>query len=481
MPKSSSALDLVLPDAPEGVSRSQWLYEEVRNAILFGRLRRGTRVPASRDLAGRYRVSRGIVVAAFEQLRAEGYLESKQGAGTFVSQRLPEDLLPRATPPARPSKAAVSSAPREQGSPRAFRLNEPAIDAFPVDIWAKLVNRRWSRASRALLASGDARGYRPLRDAIASYLGTSRGVRCEAEQVVVVSGTQQALDLLARLLFKPGAEVWMEDPGYAGAVAAFRNAGANLVAVPVDDRGLDVAAGERLAPNARAAYVTPAHQFPLGASMPIERRLALLDWARRANALVIEDDYDSEFRFEGRPLPALQGVDPGHSVAFLGSFNKALFPSLRLGYVVLPPQLIEPFAAMRFRVDRYSPQLDQAVLCDFIEGGHFARHLRRMRAVYESRLHALRESLSSELAGALRIPPIEAGLQTAAPLTRDVDMTTLLRMAGERGLEVHDLARWTLQRTDVRGLHLGFAAIDEQEIRRGAKELAACVAASLKP
>ena len=465
---------------PEG-RRSEWLYSELRNAILHRRLRRGTQIPATRDIARHFGVARGTVVAVFEQLRAEGYVESRRGSGTFISERLPEDLLPsRAIPPARRTQIGrtqtVIPAPRASGPPRAFRLNEPALDAFPIDVWARIGSRRLHGASRLLLASGDARGYRPLREAVAGYLAASRGVRCEADQVVIVSGTQQALDLLARLVFKPGDAVWMEDPGYSGALAVLRRAAVQIVPVRVDDRGIDVTLAERLAPDARAAYVTPAHQFPLGVAMPAERRLALLDWARRAGALVIEDDYDSEFRFEGRPLPALQGIANEQQVIFIGSFNKALFPSLRIGYVVLPHSLVEPFAALRFHTDRYSPQIEQAILCEFISEGHFARHLRRMRMLYQSRLHALREAISRELAGVLEIPRIEAGLQTAALLKSGVESSRAVAAAIAHNLEVEDLNRFAIKRRDISGLHLGFAAIDEEEIRRGAHELARALA-----
>src|SRR5581483_178666 len=249
-------------------------------------------------------------------------------------------------------------------------------------------------------------GYRPLREAIAEYLRTSRGVQCTAEQVVIVSGIQQALDLLARFLLKKGDRIWMEDPGYFGARIAFENAGARIVPVPVDDEGLSVSAGIRTSPAAKGAYVTPAHQFPMGVTTSLERRLALLSWAARTGAFVIEDDYDSEYRFEGQPVPALQSLDKHSSVIFVGSFSKTLFPALRLGYVVLPAPLVDLFLGFRYRTDFRNASFDQAVLCDFIVDGHMARHLRRMRNLYAQRLATLMEGARQHLDGLLEISSV---------------------------------------------------------------------------
>jgi GntR family transcriptional regulator/MocR family aminotransferase len=412
------------------------------------------------------------VVTVFEQLKAEGYLEGRRGAGTFVSERIPDDLQPRIEIKTTASIAARSVTPFAARPPRAFRVNEPALDHFPMDLWARIGSRRLHRASRLLLASGDPQGYRPLREAIAAHVATSRGVRCEADQVVVLSGTQQALDLLARIVLKPGDAVWMENPGYPGAFEAFRKAGARLVPVSVDGRGLNPADGARRDSRARLIYTTPAHQFPLGMALPLDRRLELLDSARRMKALVIEDDYDSEFRYRGRPLPALQGLDSGDTVVFLGSFNKALFPSLRIGYAVLPPNLVESFVELRFHVDRYTPQLDQAILCDFITEGHFTRHLRRMRALYESRLCALTEAAKRRLDGVISIPDIAAGLQTTAIFSKRTDTARVERASSILGLETLGLHRFCLERIGTSGLMLGFAAIDEAEIRRGVNALA---------
>jgi GntR family transcriptional regulator/MocR family aminotransferase len=475
MAKGSSALDLSFTARPAGRTLSQWLYEGLRAAILDGRLKRGLRLPATRDLARQYGVARGTVVTVFEQLRSEGYLTSRVGSGTRVSNQLPDDLWsavrPRVTRRLQPSPTPLPV----PTSPRPFRFFELALDAFPIDLWTRVATRRLRRATRALLGSGDVAGYRPLREAIAAYLGASRDVRCAADQVVVVSGAHQALDLLARVLVKPGDPVWIEDPGSASAAAAFRNAGARIVPVPVDEHGLDVALGIERCASAKAVYVTPCHQFPLGMTLSLERRLALLDWARRTGSWIVEDDYDSEYRYSGRPIPALQGLDRGDSVIVLGSFSQVLFTSLRLGYVVLPPALFEPLLALRFSTDRYGRTLDQAILCDFIEEGHLGRHIRRMREVYRTRLTALREAAADHLQRLVEIPPIEAGLNTAARLVCGLSSRQAETAATTHGVEAMGLDRFVLERRDVEGLLLGFGGFDPRRIRAGVLQLAAAL------
>jgi GntR family transcriptional regulator / MocR family aminotransferase len=463
---------------PPGRTLAQWLYEALRAAILEGRLGRGARLPATRDLARQYGVARGTVVAVFEQLQSEGYVASRVGSGTRVSDQIPEDLWQPARPrtvrrrPPPPSRVPAPTALRP------FHPFEPALDEFPIELWTRIAARRLRRATRALLGSGDVRGYAPLREAIAAYLGGSRGVRCTVDQVVIVSGVQQALDLLARLLVRPGDPVWLEDPGYPGATAAFRNAGARLVPVPVDAHGLDVARGIERAARAKAVYLTPAHQFPLGATLSIERRLAVLDWARQTGARVVEDDYDSEYRFGGRPIPALQGLDRSDCVVFLGSFSKVLFSSLRLGYVVVPPALLEPLLALRFNTDRHAPTLDQAILCDFITEGHLGRHIRRMRELYRIRLAALREAATAHLEGLLEIPPIQAGLNTAARVVCGLSSRQAEAVAAAQGVDAMALDRYALERRDLDGLLLGFGAFDPAQIRAGVLRLAAALGAA---
>jgi len=480
--KAVSSLELTLHSRPDQQTLTDWLHAELRAAILDGRLRPGIRLPATRDFARQHSLSRGTVVSAFERLQSEGYLSCRVGSGTWVSNGVPAPEAARSAVSKPPGyvRRAQSAYRRPKalaglhasGPARPFRMRDPAISEFPSRIWARIAARRARGFASWLATEDDGRGYRPLREAIADYLGSSRGVRCTVDQIVIVTGVQQALDLLARLLLKPDDAVWMEDPGYFGATIAFTNAGARMIPVPVDEHGLSVAAGRKLCPRARGAYLTPAHQFPLGMTMSLERRMAMLKWASRAGAFIIEDDYDSEYRFEGRPIPALQSIDSGGNVIFVGSFNKLLFPSLRIGYVVLPASLADYFLAYRYRTDLRSLSPDQATLCDFITGGHLGRHLRRMRELYGGRLAALLEGGQRCLQGLLEISTVQAGLYTAAFLRNGMTSREAEEAARAHGVEALGMDRFTLKRADPGGLVLGFAAFDEMEIRRGLVRLA---------
>ncbi len=487
MPRQTTPLELALPPRPAGASAARWLYDALRGAILDGRLRPGARLPASRDLASHHALSRGTIVAAFEQLKAEGYLEGRTGSGTYVASVLPDSLLAVAGPPPR-RFAAERRLPRHlsgygrrvqdfgnhlPGPVRAFRANQPALDLFPTTLWAQIAARRLRRASAGLLLSCPPLGYRPLQEQVAQYLTAARGVRCTADQVAIVSGVQEALDLVARLTLDPGDRAGIENPGYLGARLVFEALGAAIVPLPLDEQGVTVPGRDQ--DGVRLIYVTPAHQFPAGTAMTLARRLALLDWARHSGALIFEDDYDSEFRYAGRPMPALQGLDRHGQVLFAGSFSKVLFPSLRLGYLVLPDDLLGPFADAQSITHRHASLLEQAVLTDFIAAGHFGRHVRRMREVYAERLAVLLDSARRHLAGLLDVSPVEAGLQTAAWLTCGLDGATATAAAARRNVEVLPLGRYGWHGAAIHGLQLGFAAVDPREIRRGARDLAAAL------
>lgn len=480
MPKAVSSFELTLKNRPRHQTLTNWLYGELRSAILDGRLAPGARLPASRDFAGQYQLSRGTVVSVLERLQAEGYVSSRVGFGTWVNHvDAPRPTRQPATTPAY-IRRVISTYKRPQPwvdtafveASRPFRIGVPAIDEFPSEVWGRIAANRARNFRPWLKKEADRRGYRPLREAIAEYLRTSRGVRCTAEQIVVVSGIQQALDLLARLLLKKSDRIWMEDPGYFGARIAFDNAGAKIVAVPVDEEGLSVSAGIKICPDAKGAYVTPAHQFPLGVTMSLERRMALLSWVARAGAFVIEDDYDSEYRFEGPPVPALQSLDNHASVIFIGSFSKTLFPALRVGYVVLPAPLVEPFLGFRYRTDFRNSSFDQAVLCDFITDGHLARHLRRMRSLYAVRLATLMEGARQHLDGLLEISNVRAGLYTIGYLKNGMPSRQAEKLAAAQGIEVLAVDRCTLRRPDPHALLLGFGGFDEPAIRQGLIRLA---------
>ena len=478
MARQNTTFGWMLPPRDARAPAYRWLYDALRAAILEGRLRPGARLPGTRDLASQYGLSRGTIVSAFEQLKSEGYVEGSVGSGTYVSTVLPDEYLeamPHPQAPARKAKRRLSAYARrlpnmsffDAQRPRAFRTDVPALDLFPTTLWTQLATRRLRRLTAAQLLGTEPLGYRPLRDAIADYLVASRGVKCDAGQIAVVSGVQDALDLAARLLLDPGDRVAMEDPGYRGAAAIFESVGAKISAVPLDEQGITVPRAR----DARLVYVTPAHQFPLGMTMSLARRLELLEWARTSGALVFEDDYDSEYRYSGRPVPSLQGLDAGGQVLFFGTFNKVLFPSLRLGYLVIPSDLVPPFERAMAMTRRHAPLLDQAVLTDFIVGGHFGRHLRRMRQIYAGRLSVLMESARKRLTGLLEISDVEAGLQTAAFLRDGIDAEAATRAAAARGVEVTPLSRHSRGARVREGLQLGFAAVDEAEIRRGVREL----------
>ncbi|MGH7646998.1 MAG: PLP-dependent aminotransferase family protein, partial [Gemmatimonadaceae bacterium] len=361
---------------------------------------------------------------------------------------------------------------------RAFRTGVPALDAFPHAVWGQISARLWRRAPRALLAYGVPNGYAPLRHAIAHYLHASRGVRCASEQVIIVGGSQEALYLAAQLLIEPGDAAWIEDPGYPGARNALVAAGARLTPVPLDAEGLDVHQGRRLAPHARIAYITPSHQYPLGVTMTVGRRLAILEWARQSGAWILEDDYDSEFRYTSRPLPSLQGLDSADGardvrVIYIGSFSKTLFPALRLGFLVVPSALVDAFGAARAVLDRQSPTIEQAVLADFIADGHFVRHIRRMRALYAERQEALLHSAhNGPLAEHIELAAADAGMHLVGWLRHVRDDARASDCALEAGIEATPLSATSLADGRRAALLLGYAAYSSNTLARASERLA---------
>jgi GntR family transcriptional regulator/MocR family aminotransferase len=464
------------------------LYEEVRAAVLAGRLSAGARLPSTRALAADLAVSRNTVAGAFDQLLAEGYIEARPGAGTFVAQQLPEDLLRvsrRARSPARSRTpaprlsergrmlAATPVAPLsgEGNSASAFRPGIPALDAFPRALWARIAARLYRQSRFDLFSYGDPAGHPPLRRAIAEYLRAARGVNCTWEQVIVTSGSQQALDLAARVLLDPGDSAWVEDPGYFGARGAWTAAGVHCVPVPVDDEGVSVAEGERIAPQARMAYVSPSHQYPLGVTMSLPRRMALLAWARRRGAWIAEDDYDSEFRYSGRPLAALQGLDTAGRVIYIGTFSKVLFPALRLGYMVAPAGTAAAFAAARALSDRHPPGPSQALVAEFLADGHFARHVRRMRTLYAERQDALVSAARREWKGLLAVSPAPAGMHLVAWLPPGANDREVSRHAARAGIAAPPLSAYYHHPHSKPALLLGYSAVNVRKIQDGARRL----------
>lgn len=351
-------------------------------------------------------------------------------------------------------------------------MSVPARDEFPFALWGKLLSRRWRQSGHELIGPPDVFGYEPLRRAVADYVGAARGVHCTAEDVVITAGAGSAIGIATRLVLRPGDQVWVEEPGYVPIRSAVLAAGARPVPVPVRPDGIDVARGIRLAPHARLACVTPSNQHPLGGAMSLRSRVALLEWARREDAWVLEDDYDSEFRYAGRPLPSLQGLDRTGRVLYAGTFTTTLFPSLRLGFLVVPRRLADALAALRVMTDRGPPALEQAVLADFIADGHLARHIRRMRALYAERLADFFALAEAELHGLMRVDPVDAGMRVIGWLPERVSDGAVRAEAARRGVMVDSLSRHYLEARAARqGLVLGFAGYDRASTRAGLRKL----------
>ncbi len=459
-------------DRKEAKPLHRQIYDSYRTKIINRDLEPGQQIPSSRALAVELGVSRIPVLNAYAQLLAEGYFESRLGAGTFVSSALPEQLMacgsrndgteaalsgPRTVSRNSALLPALEGAPWVLGA-GAFSVGQLAFDHFPFQIWSQLVARRARKVRASALNYSAPMGLLELRKTIAVYLKTARAVHCEADQIMVVSGSQQALDLSARVLLNPGDSVWIEEPGYKSTRSVLTLAGCKLIPVPVDDEGMDVAAGIKRCRKASGAYVTPSHQFPLGVTMGASRRLQLLNWAHNSGAWIMEDDYDSEYRYESLPIASLQGLDHGSRVVYIGTFSKTLFPSLRLGYIVIPPDLVDRFVAVRRVMDVCPPHLSQAVLADFMDEGHYARHIRKTRVIYDERRNALAEAIRKEFGGQLRILGGEAGMHLAVTLPpgqRDFEIT--LR-AAERGLWLWPLSTSYIEKPPLQGFILGFGS-----------------------
>jgi len=479
-----------------GVPLRRQLYEGLREAILSGRLSSGASLPSTRMLAGELGVSRRTVLGAFERLAAEGYVEGKVGSGTIVSRKLSGGLLGargEARRGARPDGSGRSISRRgwvhastpagaslSGVGPRAFRHGSPALDEFPWEVWRKIAARAYRRLSVGMLAYGDPAGFGPLREAIAGHAAASRAISCAAEQVVVTSGSQHALDLAARLLLDPDDRAWIEDPADTGARTALLGAGARLVPVPVDGEGLDVGAGRARAQHARLAYVTPSHQYPLGVTMSLGRRLELLEWAEEVGAWILEDDYGSEHRYGGSPLAALQGLDPAGRVVYLGSFSKSLFPALRLGYLIAPPDLVGAFARARLSIDYHSPLLEQVVLAEFIAEGHLARHLRRMRSLYAARQAALVRAIRGEIGGLLEVRPSDSGMHLVGWLPEGVSGAVAAEAAHEHDVDTLPVSAYSQGSMQRDGLILGYAALGEAEVADGVTRLGGALQAVVR-
>ena len=450
--------DLALPERALGVTKTRWLVDELRRAIVDGRLPSGQFVPSSRALAESYGVSRALVVEAMEQLAAEGYLETRIGSGTRVVAPL-EPIAQRAG-------LLVEHKPVTATPPQLFLPNQIDTSLFRRDIWARLASKRIRDVPISDFSYSDPLGYFPLREVLASYISGFRGVTCSPQRIAIVSGSQQGLDLVVQATLHPGDIVAVENPGYPTAWSLFQRRGASLRWVPADGQGLVVDSFFHAGGGApRAVYVTPTHQFPLGGALTLDRRLRLLQWASSTNAIIFEDDYDSEFRHDGQPLPALASLDGNERVVLFGSLNKVLFTGLRIGFIVLPNWLIEPFCAVRRQIDRYPPILDQLTLEAFISDGQLARHIARCREVYRRRHEALAEAFAQRFKGALELLKVAGGINQAAI----ADAASGVTFKGQKPhmLGAQPLSGLTHGPAPFNGLVLGFAPHNESAILDG--------------
>jgi GntR family transcriptional regulator/MocR family aminotransferase len=481
----------------------QQAYRSLRTAILSGALSPGDRLPASRSLCREAGLSRNTVLQAYEQLLDEGYVVAKTGSGTYVAALLPEERPARdgsaeagslqeasaksgrAPALSRYAERVLADAPRgpvawdmpRRHLPFDFRYGEPAYADLPLETWCRILGRRARRASASRLAYGDPAGAPELRRALASYLRRARGVRVTPEQILVTQGTQQAIDLVARVLVDPGDRIVLEEPCYRGFSLALRAHGARLDPVPVDSHGLRV---EDLVDSgpARGVCVTPSHQFPTGGVLPLERRLALLEWAACQGAFVLEDDYDGEYRYENRPVPSLQGLDRNECVLYVGSASKLLFPSMRLGWLVVPESLVRAFSIAKAYADTGSATLEQLALAEFIEGGHLERHVRRSRVRNAARREALQNAVDRHLAGVAELEGTRAGLHgllwvSELPRTREAE---LRRRCEARGVGIYPVHHYYAVPPERAGFVLGYAGLGERDIETGIRELAAALA-----
>ncbi|HZS05380.1 MAG TPA: PLP-dependent aminotransferase family protein [Blastocatellia bacterium] len=485
-------MDFVIPlDNQSTAPLHRQLSDELRRAILTGRLVPGERLPSTRAMAGLLGVSRVTVTQSYEDLISEGYLQAAHGSGTFICQQLPEELL-RPAPLRSDSRAARTTGRAWRLSAYggsigcaesageatnrhliSFRYGTPSFEQFPWRQWGRLLSRHARAASRTVFDyHADESGYRPLREAIARYLARARAARCAADQVVIVSGSQQGLDLIARLLLDRGDQVAVEDPCYLGARRIFEATGARLFSVPVDESGIEV---ERLTarsvPQIKLVYVTPSHQFPTGALLSLPRRLALIAWAEQRGAVIVEDDYDSEYRYGGRPVPALQGLDQSGSVIYVGTFSKVMFPSLRIGYLVVPSGVARVFARARWLADRQSPMLEQCALADFINEGHLERHIRRMRTLYDRRRQALVRALASHFGGRVTVMGESAGMHLMARLQTGIGDEEVIARAARAGVEMISARPNYLRGRPAGEFIFGYSDLSERKILEAVRRL----------
>ncbi|BDA68867.1 transcriptional regulator [Calothrix sp. PCC 7716] len=485
-------MDIAITLGTNSIPLHQQLYEQLRAYILTGKLPPGTRIPSTRAMAKSLNISRSTVTQSYEQLLSEGYLETIIGSGTYVCTQLPDDLL-HSKPvelgfgtgkDAHSTRVRLSqygkilaeteNVPRvhEGKEEISFRYGRPAFNEFPIKLWRSLLSQYCGASLNWLDYSIEPLGYKPLRGAIANYISRARAVNCIPEQILITNGTQQALDLIMRLLIEPGNTIALEDPGYLSARLIFQTHGANLLPIPVNDNGLVVSKLESYSnQDIRLVYVTPSHQFPTGAVLSLPRRLELLAWATQTGALIIEDDYDSEYRYGDRPIPALQGLDKSGSVLYIGTFSKVLFPSLRIGYLVLPQNLVPIFTRAKWLSDRHLPILEQQVLAEFIEQGHLESHIRKMRSIYDQRRQVLVQALYSHFGEKVTVFGDKAGLHIMVHLQTHLSESEIIERAASFGVGMMSASTQYLIPTYKNEFIFGYGELNEQQLVEGISRL----------
>ncbi|MBJ9969478.1 PLP-dependent aminotransferase family protein [Providencia rettgeri] len=463
------------------------VYHTIRNAILDGRIATGIKLPSSRALAEMMAISRNSVIAGFERLIDEGYLYSQKGSGTYVSPHIPDELIGAISSTKQGDQSgypALNLNPRvstlsnlwEKSHPNTnkhqmFNIGICCVDQFPHELWGRLLGRVWRKSKQIITHFNHPDGYTPLKDLLVDYVRSTRGVHCKQQQIIIVNGTQQAINLAAKVLLQHGDNVWLDDPGYDSARAILTAAGADIAAIPSDKEGMDIIYGAKHHKTAKLIYTTPSHQFPLGTTLSLPRRLALLDWAQQNNAWIFEDDYNSEFRFLSKPIQALQGLDNHQRVIYAGTFSKMMYPGFRLGFLIVPEILSEAFTMMKYYSDSHCGYLEQAALAQFIQEGHYARHVRKIRKICYERQNTFINAINHYLPHLFNVQMTDSGIHTVCWVKDGYDINVILNQCRLLGFGAQPLSRYCIQSTHQNAILFGYAAHCENEIINNIKLL----------
>ncbi|PHM59028.1 MocR-like pyridoxine biosynthesis transcription factor PdxR [Xenorhabdus sp. KK7.4] len=464
------------------------VYHTIRNAILDGRLTERTKIPSTRALAEMMAISRNSVIAGFERLIDEGYLIARKGSGTYVSTTIPDELITTNPSPDYLKRKMISAPDLSATANRLmpfwekikltsdqypiFNIGVGCVDQFPHELWGQLSGRVWRHSKKTIGQFNRPDGYPLLKKVLADYVHSTRGVNCREDQIIIVNGTQQAINLAARVLLQPDDKVWLDDPGYDSARAIFTSMGAQIAPIPSDEQGMDIAYGAANHSDARLVYTSPSHQFPLGTTLALSRRLALLDWANQHNAWVFEDDYNSEFRYLSKPIQALQGLDTTQRVIYAGTFSKMLYPGLRIGFLVVPEALIDAFTMMKYYSDTLSGYLEQVVLAHFIQEGHYARHVRRVRKLCYERQTALFNAINRYLPHVFDVNITDSGIHMVCRLKDGFTEKEIITKCRQLGLGAQPLSHYCIHSFSDKAILFGYAAHTPAEINENIKRLA---------